>query len=58
MFGSYDTYSFIFIQTHLFIKQCVGLVVFCKGLQREVFGSNPGLSVWSLYILSCCLTKI
>ena len=53
MFGSYDAYSFIFIQMHLFTKRCVGLVVFCKGLEREVFGLNPGLSIWSLYILPC-----
>ena len=38
---------------HLFTKRCVGSVVFFKGLQREVSGSNLGLSIWSLYILSC-----
>ena len=58
LFGSYDAYSFIFIQTHLFTKWCVGSVVFCKGLQREVSGSNPGLSIWSLYILSCFKKKL
>ena len=57
MFGSYDAYSFIFIQTHLFSKRCVGSVVFCKGLQCEVSGLNPGLSIWSLYILSCFKQK-
>ena len=57
LFGSYDAYSFIFIQTHLFTKRCVGSVVFCKGLQRKVSGSNPGLSIWSLYILSCFKNK-
>ena len=53
LFDSYDAYSFIFIQTHRFTKRCVGSVVFCKGLQRKVSGSNPGPSIWSLYILSC-----
>ena len=57
LFGSYDAYSFIFSQTHLCTKRCVGSVVFCKGLQREVSGSNPGMSIWSLYILSCFKQK-
>ena len=38
---------------HLFTKRCVGSVVFCKGLEREASGLNPGLSIWSLYILFC-----
>ena len=57
LFGSYDAYSCIFIQTHLFTKRCVGSVVFCKGLQHEVSGSNPGMSIWSLCILSCFKQK-
>ena len=57
LFGSYDAYSFIFIQTHLFTKRCVGSVVFCKGLQHEVSGLNSSLSIWSLYILSCLKKK-
>ena len=48
LFGSYEAYSFIFTQMHLFKKRCVGSVVFCKGLQREVSGSIPGLRFWSL----------
>ena len=57
LFRSYDAYSFIFIHTKLFTQRCVGSVVFCKGLQHEVSGSNPGPSIWSLYILSCLKPK-
>ena len=57
LFGLYNAYCFIFIQTHLFTKRCVGSVVFCKGLQREVSSSNHGLSIWSLYIFSCLKKK-